>query len=66
MLGPDRKIVSNLAAPVPVYTDGQLAPLACDSPLFTFPHGILIDDERSLYVAQWNSGNTYPIKLERV
>ena len=27
---------------------------------------MLIDDEQSIYVAQWNSGRTYPIKLERV
>ena len=66
VLGPDRRIVSNLAAPAPVYgADGQLEPLVCDTTLFTYPHGILIDDEDSLYVAQWNSGGTYPIKLAR-
>ena len=62
----DHKIISNLAAPAPVYTDGKLAPLGCDTKLFTHPHGILIDDQQSIYVAQWNSGKTYPIKLERV
>jgi hypothetical protein len=25
-----------------------------------------VDDEGSLYVAQFSSGNTYPLKLERV
>jgi hypothetical protein len=29
------------------------------------PHGIAIDEEGSIYVAQWNSGKTYPIKLAR-
>jgi peptidylamidoglycolate lyase len=66
ILDPDRKIVSNLAAPAPVYTDGKLGLLGADTKLFTFPHGILLDDEESIYIAQWNSGRTYPIKLERV
>ncbi len=66
ILGPDLTIVSNLAAPAPVYEDGKLQPMGSDTRLFTNPHGILIDDEGSVYVAQWNSGNTYPIKLERV
>ena len=66
VLDKDHKILSNLAAPAPEYTDGKLAPLGCNTKLFTYPHGILIDDQESLYVAQWNSGKTYPIKLERI
>ena len=27
---------------------------------------VIVDDEGSLYVAQFASGQTYPIKLERV
>ncbi|NNE91501.1 MAG: 6-bladed beta-propeller [Verrucomicrobiales bacterium] len=38
---------------------------AADSP-FTHPHGIWIDADESVYVPQWNSGRTYPIKLKRV
>lgn len=66
VLDPERKVISNLAAPAPEYTDGKLAPLKADTKVFTHPHGILIDDEENIYVAQWNSGRTYPIKLERV
>lgn len=66
ILDPQNKVISNLAAAAPAYTDGKLAPLGCDTNLFTFPHGILIDDEQSIYIAQWNSGKTYPIKLQRV
>ncbi len=66
VLDPARKVISNLAAPAPAYEGDKLAPLAADTKLFTYPHGILIDDEESIYVAQWNSGRTYPIKLERV
>lgn len=66
ILGPDLKIISNLAAPAPIYADGKLNLMGSDTKLFTNPHGLLIDDEESIYIAQWNSGNTYPIKLERV
>lgn len=66
ILGPDRKLVANLAAAAPTYSEGRLLPMGCDTKLFTYPHGVLIDDEDSIYVSQWNSGRTYPIKLERV
>lgn len=66
VLDPERKVISTLAAPLPEYSDGKLGRLQADTNLFTHPHGILIDDEESIYVAQWNSGRTYPIKLERV
>jgi len=66
ILDKDHKILSKLAAPAPVYTDGKLASLGSNTKLFTYPHGILIDDQQSIYVAQWNSGKTYPIKLESV
>lgn len=66
ILGPDLKVIANLGAPAPVYEDGKLQPMGSDTQLFSFPHGMLIDDEQSVYIAQWNSGRTYPIKLERV
>lgn len=66
VLGPDRKVVSNLGADPVVYENDVPKPMGSNSKLFTFPHGILIDDEESIYVAQWNSGKTYPIKLERM
>ena len=34
--------------------------------LFKYPHDVCIDKDENIYVAQWNSYNTYPIKLERV
>ena len=40
--------------------------MSANSTLFTYPHGLLVDDQDSIYVAQWNSGRTYPIKLERM
>jgi peptidylamidoglycolate lyase len=66
ILDEKNKIISNLAAPAADYSAGALAPLGSDVKLFTYPHGLLLDDEQSIYVAQWNSGKTYPIKLQRV
>jgi len=34
--------------------------------LFKYPHDVCVDRDENVYVAQWNSGNTYPIKLKRV
>lgn len=66
VLDENRKIISNLAAPAPVYHGEKLERMGADTKLFTFPHGLLIDDEGSIYIAQWNSGRTYPIKLEKL
>jgi peptidylamidoglycolate lyase len=66
ILGPDRKVISSLGTDPVVYQNGVPNPMGANSKLFTFPHGLLIDDEQNIYVAQWNSGKTYPIKLERV
>jgi peptidylamidoglycolate lyase len=34
--------------------------------VFVYPHDVCIDDEESLYVAQWNSAKVYPYKLTPV
>ena len=61
------KVVSNPGGAPPEYgADGKLQPLRQTSALFKHPHGLMVDAEGSIYVAQWNSGQTYPIKLERL
>ncbi|WP_281280763.1 hypothetical protein [Fodinibius sediminis] len=35
-------------------------------PVFKHCHDVCIDDEKNMYVCQWNAGNTYPVKLHRV
>jgi hypothetical protein len=61
------RVISNPGGAPPEYgADGKLAPLRRTSLLFTHPHGLVVDEEGSIYVAQWNSGQTYPIKLARV
>lgn len=60
------KVVSNLAGTEPTYTDGLLQEMSQTIKAFEYPHDVCIDDEENLYVAQWNSGKTYPYKLEPV
>ncbi len=50
----------------PVYEGDRLEPLHQTIRLFKHPHDVCVDEDENLYVAQWNSGQTYPIKLIRV
>ena len=60
------RVVSNIAGTAPVYSDaGELQPMKTQEPVFTHPHDLLVDDD-GLYVAQFASNQTYPIKLERI
>ncbi|MEX2581017.1 MAG: hypothetical protein WD342_18305 [Verrucomicrobiales bacterium] len=63
------RVVSHPGGTEPEYGKDRIlaapAKLEESSP-FTHPHGVWIDEEESVYVPQWNSGKTYPIKLRRV
>ncbi|MFN0212784.1 MAG: 6-bladed beta-propeller [Saprospiraceae bacterium] len=66
ILDKQNKVVSNLAGSTPIYSEGQLSEMYQTIQAFQYPHDVCIDDEENLYVAQWNSGKTYPFKLEPV
>lgn len=67
VLDADLRVVSNLAGSSPEFgDDGKLRPMRNEGGVFTHPHDVVVDDEGSVYVAQFASGQTYPIKLERV
>lgn len=67
ILDRNNKVISNLGGSEPQYTpEGELLPMQKVGDTFIHPHDILVDDEGSIYVPQWNSNQTYPIKLERV
>lgn len=34
--------------------------------LLKHPHDVCIVVDKNLYIPQWNSGKTYPVKLERI
>ncbi|MFM8449958.1 MAG: 6-bladed beta-propeller [Haliscomenobacter sp.] len=50
----------------PHYENGHLQPLSQSGNLFQHPHDVCVDSDDNIYVAQWNSGKTYPIRLKRV
>ncbi len=63
--GEDR-VISNPAGTAPEYVDGELQLMVQEEPIFKHCHDVCIDDDKNIYVCQWNAGNTYPIKLHRV
>ena len=67
VLDAELRVVSNIAGTPPVYdAAGQLQPMRHQEDVFLHPHDLLVDDDGSLYVAQFASNQTYPVKLERV
>jgi hypothetical protein len=67
VLDENLRVVANLAGTPPEYDDaGKLRPMAHREEVFLHPHDLTVDREGSLYVAQFASNKTYPIKLERV
>ncbi|WP_020597384.1 6-bladed beta-propeller [Spirosoma panaciterrae] len=68
ILDKNDRVVSTPGGTEPVYQDGKLGEQRKDrtnSP-FLHPHDVLVDEDENVYVAQWASKKTYPIKLERV
>ena len=61
--GADR-VVSAIGGEAPLYTDGKLQPLSSFNHTFGHPHDVYADRSGALYVVQWWSNQTYPIKLE--
>ena len=67
VLDTDLRVVANVAGTPPVYdATGTLQPMRHQEEVFLHPHDLLVDDDSSLYVAQFSSNQTYPLKLERV
>jgi peptidylamidoglycolate lyase len=66
ILDRENKVVSNLAGSTPEYKNGELSEMYQTIKAFQYPHDVCVDDEGSLYIAQWNSGKVYPYKLDPV
>ena len=66
ILNKENKVISNPGGTAPVYRDNKLQTLKQKESIFMHPHDVCIDDDLNIYVCQWNSSKTYPIKLERI
>lgn len=66
ILDKNNKVISNPGGNTPRYSNGKLQQMhQVEKDIFIHPHDVCVDDDLNLYVAQWNSNRTYPIKLER-
>ena len=66
ILDKNNKVVSNLGGSEPTYIDGVLQPMSQTDKILIHPHDVCVDNEGSIYVAQWASGKVYPFKFSRV
>ena len=61
------RVIANIGGTAPIYDDaGRLQPMRHQEDVFLHPHDLLVDADGSLYVAQYSSNQTYPLKFERV
>lgn len=66
ILDGNNRVVSVVGGEPPEYVDGELQPLQVFNYTFNHPHDVYADTTGSLYVAQWWSNQSYPIKLTRL
>lgn len=68
ILDKEDKVISTPGGTAPEYVENQLQEQQKDRSFsgFMHPHDVCIDSDESIYVPQWASKQTYPIKLERV
>ncbi|MCO5238016.1 MAG: 6-bladed beta-propeller [Chitinophagaceae bacterium] len=65
ILDKNNKVVSNIGGSEPVYENGKLKPMSQTEKIFVHPHDVCVDDEGSIYVAQWASNKVYPYKFTK-
>ena len=66
ILDKNDKVISNPGGTKPEYRNGQLQVMVQDYPKFMHCHDVCIDNDKNIYICQWNAKKTYPVKLERV
>lgn len=65
VLDANNRVVSLPGGSAPTYADGLLTGAEADGRTFLKPHDVCVDEDDNLYVPQWNSGRTYPVRLLR-
>ena len=66
ILDQQNRVVSNPGGTKPTYVDNKLQLMVQQQTLFKHCHDVCVDEDKNLYVCQWNANKSYPIKLERV
>ena len=66
ILDKNDKVISNPGGTKPTYKDGELQLMVQETPVFQHCHDVCIDEDKNIYVCQWNANKTYPVKMERV
>ena len=66
ILDEKNQLVSAPGGAAPRYQNDELQKMYQTLQIFKHPHDVCIDADENIYVAQWNAGATYPIKLKRV
>ncbi len=66
ILDKNNQLISAPGGSSPRYEAGKLQPMYQTLKIFQHPHDVCVDEEENLYVAQWNAGKSYPIKMYRV
>jgi peptidylamidoglycolate lyase len=63
ILDGSNRVVSVVGGESPQYVNGKQQPLQVFNYTFNHPHDVYVDSTGALYVPQWWSNQTYPIKL---
>lgn len=66
ILDKNDRVISNPGGTAPTYINNELQLMVQETPLFKHCHDVCVDEDKNIYVCQWNAGQAYPIKLERV
>jgi hypothetical protein len=66
ILDRDNKIISAPGSMPADLVGGALTDISYDGHTFMNPHDVCVDKDENLYIPQWFSGNTYPVRLERI
>ncbi|MFY0654875.1 MAG: 6-bladed beta-propeller [Cyclobacteriaceae bacterium] len=67
ILDKNNRVASNPGGTKPTYkSNGQLELMMQDKPIFKHCHDVCVDDDKNLYICQWNANKVYPYKLHRV
>ncbi|CAN5592960.1 peptidylglycine monooxygenase-like protein [soil metagenome] len=66
ILDKNNKVISNPGGTKPEYKNGVLQPMFNEGDIFYHGHDVCVDNDKNVYVCQWNADKTYPVKLERV